>query len=114
MLDELAAELPEVFFSELNGGVNLLPDVVPSPHARGDDLYILGHYCRGGAMGRYINIYYGSMVRVHGHLDREQFRAKLREVLRHEFRHHMESLGGERGLEKEDEDFIDEYLSGQS
>ena len=43
-------------------------------------------------------------------MDREQLKVKLREVLRHEFRHHIENLAGERGLEIEDEKFINKYL----
>lgn len=110
ILDELAAELPPAFFEKLNGGINLLPDVRYSPHARNGDLFLLGSYNSGGIMGRYIEIYFGSMQRVHGHLPEEEFRQKLREVLRHEFRHHMESQAWERGLEREDAENIRRYL----
>lgn len=108
LLDELSSELPEEIFKELNGGVNLLPNLKRSPHGHG--LLVMGDYNRGGPMGRYINIYYGSMQRVHGGLDREQYKRELRKVLRHEFRHHIESLAGERALEIEDEEFIEGYL----
>lgn len=109
LLDELSSELPGEFFKELNGGINLLPDMKRSPHGHG--LVIMGDYNRGGLMGRYINIYYGSMQRVHGGLEREQYKNELRKILRHEFRHHIESLAGERGLEIEDEEFIEGYLA---
>jgi hypothetical protein len=35
-------------------------------------------------------------------------------TLKHEFRHHLESLAGERGLEIEDEQFLADYLRRQS
>ena len=44
MLEELAAELPEPFFRELNGGISLLPEAKLSPIARAEDLYIMGEY----------------------------------------------------------------------
>jgi hypothetical protein len=111
MLDELAGELPEAFYSRLNGGIMLLPDVKKSAVEGADGLYILGEYHVNGPLGRYIIIYYGSFIRVHGYLDKEAFKNRLRKTLRHEFRHHMESLAGERGLEIEDAKFINDYLN---
>jgi hypothetical protein len=35
---------------------------------------------------------------------------KVREVLRHEFRHHLEGLSGLRDLEVEDDIFLRNYL----
>lgn len=113
MLEELAAELPEPFFRELNGGISLLPEAKLSPIARAEDLYIMGEYCRSRALGRYIVIYYGSFMKLYGHLDRERLLPKLRETLRHEFRHHLESLAGEKGLELEDERQAREYLEAR-
>ena len=113
ILDELAEELPQKFYDELNGGILLLPDTKYSPYAKNNDLYILGTYKRSASMGRLIEIYYGSFEKMFGYMDREQLKVKLREVLRHEFRHHIESLAGERGLEIEDEKFINEYLGRQ-
>ena len=51
MLDEIVAELPEELFTELNGGIALLPEA--KKHEKGGDIYILGEYHRGGLMGRY-------------------------------------------------------------
>lgn len=110
ILGELAAELPEEFYEQLNGGVILLNEAKLHPESKGDDLYTLGEYYSGGAMGRYIAVYYGSFSRVYGSLNAEQIKLQLRRVLRHEFRHHLESLSGERGLEVEDEQYIAQYL----
>jgi len=110
VLDRLAEELPEIFFKELNGGIVLLPEAKESEYSRSKDLYTLGEYHRGGAMGSYIKIYYGSFTRLFGHLPDETMEKELRKTLRHEFRHHLEFLGGERGLEKEDANYIRGYL----
>lgn len=112
VLDELAEELPQEFYNELNGGILLLPEVKVSSHAKADDLYTLGEYRVSHAMGRYIVIYYGSFERVFGGREKGALREELRKTLRHEFRHHLESLSGERGLELEDEAFILKYLGG--
>ncbi len=110
ILDEIAAGLPREFYKELNGGIILLPEEKMNPASRKRDLYVLGEYHRGGSMGRYIAIYYGSFERVHGHLDRDALKQQLALTLKHEFTHHLESLAGERGLEKEDEKFLQDYL----
>ena len=109
MLEQIAAEFPEEFFEDLNGGISLLPQVKISPRAVRNDLYVLGEY-RRDVMGRYIYIYFGSFQRVHGHLSEEEFYEKLRSTVAHEFTHHLESLAGERGLEKKDEEDLWEYL----
>ena len=112
VLDELAEELPEVFYKDLNGGIVLLPEAKESEYSRQKDLYTLGEYHHGGAMGNYIKMYYGSFERLFGHLSDEQMKKELRHTLRHEFRHHIETLAGDKGLIKEDEMFIRDYLEG--
>lgn len=110
LLDEIAQELPDAFWYELNGGVSLLPQAVRSPAARADDLYILGEYRVDPALGRYINLYYGSFRRLHPHMSRGQLKRELRKTLFHEFTHHVESLAGERGLENKDAIQMEAYL----
>lgn len=111
ILDEIASELPQEFYKELNGGILLLPEMKLNPMGRNDDLYTMGEYHCGGGMGRYIVIYYGSFERVFGHLSRAGLKRELAHTLKHEFTHHLESLAGERDLEKEDERFMEDYLS---
>jgi hypothetical protein len=88
----------------------LLPQAKLHPENRENDLYALGEYYIGGPLGRYIAIYYGSFLRIHSGLSADQLKTELRKTLRHEFRHHIESLSGERGLEIEDEQYIAQYL----
>jgi predicted Zn-dependent protease with MMP-like domain len=112
MLDDIAAEFPGEFFDELNGGILLLPEAKQHKKSKDNDLFILGEYHRSLDMGRYITIYYRSFVNVYGHLDKEALMKKLRETVKHEFRHHLESLAGANDLEIIDEENIEDYLSG--
>ena len=74
-------------------------------------MYILGEYLRH--IGSFINIYYGSFIKVHGHLPAEAFEA-LFLTLRHELRHHLEYRAGERTLLADDEKRLRQYLSDKS
>ncbi len=108
MLDEIADEFPEELFHDLNGGIILLPEEKANP--AGKNLYILGEYNRGGNLGRYISIYYGSFMKLFGFLSKDQLKEKLVQVLKHEFTHHVESLAGAKDLEIKDEENIAIYL----
>ncbi len=113
IISELMDELPEAFFRELNGGV-IISGAAPVPdYAREGELYTMGQY-RVFSGVRQIVMYRGSFVRVYPHAGGDEARHILRGILRHEFRHHMESLGGVRGpssLEAEDEREKQAYLS---
>ena len=89
---ELMDELPDEFFRELSGGV-IVSEASPVPdYAKANDLYTMGLYqvCSGV---RQITMYKGSFDRVHPNADAAQAKNILRGVLRHEMRHHLESLG---------------------
>ena len=108
ILNELAEELPVEFFKHLNGGILVLPEAKDSEHT--SELCVMGEYITSPSMGRYIKIYYGSFARVYGELEEVELKSKMRGVLRHEFRHHMERLGGTDELGKEDQRFINSFL----
>ncbi|MFA5636898.1 MAG: metallopeptidase family protein [Syntrophomonadaceae bacterium] len=110
ILDEIATELPQEFYKELNGGILLLHRTKRNPIGKNNDLYVMGEYHHSSSMGRYIAIYYGSFEKLYGHLGRNALKKRLAHTLKHEFTHHLESLAGERGLEKKDEEFIRKYL----
>ena len=111
LLDDIADELPTDFYKELNGGINLLPDTRVHPESSpAADLYILGEYHNDPCgLGKYINIYYGSFISLFGFLTTLQQKQELRQILLHEFTHHLESLAGESVLEKRDLHDLEEY-----
>ena len=110
LLDEMAEEFPQEFYQDLNGGVCLLPEAKPDPDFPEGEMYILGEYCND-MMGRYINLYYGSFAALaeqEGWTE-EDWEEELWETFAHEFTHHMEGLAGERGLERKDEAFMEQF-----
>lgn len=111
MLDDLVREIPEQYFTELNGGVLLLEGEKIHPKSRESELKIMGEYVRSRTMGRVIHIYYGSFIAVYGNSSYNFMKERVRETLRHELTHHLESLAGERDLEIEDEITIHQYLN---
>lgn len=119
LLDDIVSELPEAFFRELNGGVLLLPDAVEDAQSDPDDpLFVMGEYRTGGGMGCYIAIYYGSFAAVFDGLKDEELipelTEELRTTVRHEFRHHLETLAGADDLERDDEARMDAYRHGDA
>lgn len=113
LLNEVCDELPDDFFRELHYGVQLSEEYKPSPYAENGDLVIMGEYTRS-RQGNRITIFYGSFARTCGWMSEDQLKDKLRGVVRHEFRHHMENLGGMYGrdsLEYEDKVSLHEYLA---
>ena len=104
IVSELLDELPQEFFRELSGGVVVSEALVIPDYARGGDIYTMGVYKVYSGV-RQITLFKGSFDRVYPHADEKQAKEILRGVLRHEIRHHLESLGGVRddtSLEAED------------
>ena len=113
LISELLDELPEAFFRELTGGVTVSEEAALPNYARGNDIYTLGQYQVFSGV-RQIVLYKGSFDRLYPQADAAQAKAILRGVLRHEFRHHLEFLGGihnSSSLEAEDEREKQAYLS---
>lgn len=110
MLDEIADVFPRELFNHLNGGIILKPEVKLNPAGKNQDLYILGEYHADRTLGRYITIYYGSMAIIYGHLSRPQMLESLTKTLKHEFRHHLESLAGDKSLEIKDKQYLEDYM----
>ena len=116
IISELMDELPEEFFRELSGGVIVSEALVFPDYARADDLYTLGEY-RVYSGIRQIVMFKGSFDRAYPQAGMDEARGLLRGILRHEFRHHMEYLGGihnSSSLEAEDERRKQAYLSGHT
>ena len=88
------ALLPQYVTDELTGGVLVDQNACLHPRRLEDDLYILGTYSSGGLCGKQIILYYGSFMAVMGNSGDEAIRMQIRETLRHEFRHHLETRAG--------------------
>ena len=113
IVSELMDELPDEFFRELSGGVIVSEPVAIPDYAQGNDLYTLGKYQIFSRV-RQITMFKGSFDRVYPRADVVEARRILRGVLRHEIRHHLESLGGihdASSLEAADERDKQAYLS---
>ena len=113
IVSDLMDELPEPFFRDLTGGVILSEALVIPDYARGNDLYTLGQYQVYYGV-RQIVMFKGSFDRLYPNADVAEAREILRGVLRHEFRHHIEFLGGihnSSSLEAEDERQKRDYLA---
>ncbi len=106
---ETADTFPEDFFRELNGGVMVRSECRLHPAAEDHDLFIMGEYHVNRYLGRFIVLYYGSFAQCMGYASREELQKRVRKVLLHEFRHHLESLAGECDLEIEDAVEISQY-----
>ena len=113
IVSELLDELPAAFFRELSGGVIVSEAAVIPDYARGNDLYTLGQYQVSSGM-RQIVLFKGSFDRVYPQVGAAEAKELLRGILRHEFRHHLEALGGvhnSSSLEAEDEREKRAYLA---
>ncbi len=112
IISELLDELPEAFFRNLTGGVIVSEAVMVPDYAQGNDLYTMGQYQSFSGV-RQVIIYKGSFDRVYPCASPDEARVIMRGVIRHEFRHHMEFLGGihdETSLEAEDQREKQKYL----
>lgn len=94
ILSDLAEEIPQSFYEELNGGIVVEPGYLLHPEDRNGTLYVMGQYRIDPAMGKYIIMYYGSFKRAYRHLNEDELTEEMRKVLRHEFRHHVEGRAG--------------------
>ena len=113
IISELLDELPEEFFRDLTGGVIVSRALVIPDYAHSGDLCTMGLYKVFSGV-RQIVMYKGSFDRVYPQADAEEAKTILRGILRHEFRHHLEFLGGihdASSLEAEDEREKRAYLA---
>ena len=110
LLDEMAEGFPAALFDGLNGGVNLLEEAVPDEEFPKGEMYILGEYCED-ALGRYINLYYGSFAALAEREDWDQqiWEDELYTTLSHELTHHMESRGGLHALDDRDAEELERW-----
>ena len=79
----------------------MAPERKIHPNSSGIDLVIYGEYLfEPYGLGRYIVLYYGSLIRSFGRMPMERQKLKIKEVLYHELTHHLEHMAGDKTLEK--------------
>lgn len=107
--------LPEYVHDKLNGDVLVDSSAYLHPGRVADDLYILGTYTVDPLLGKQIVIYYGSFTSTLGNAPESVYREKIRETVRHEFLHHLETNAGlsTRGtlVEEDDKRMMEYYKS---
>ena len=105
ILDDLVDALPDELLKDLTG-IYLEPDVKHNDKIPSDDYYVMGTYHRTPYLGNSISIYYGSIMAMYANVDRLTLTDKLRCVLDHELRHHVEALAGCDDLIVEDNVYV--------
>ncbi|WP_313525878.1 metallopeptidase family protein [Anaerotignum sp.] len=104
LADQIADEIPAIFYEGLNGGIQLKEEEKLHPLSREKaPVYILGLYIKDDFMGSRIELYYGSFAKVCGNFSEERLTKEIRDVMRHEFQHHVEIMCGNMDLIQEDE-----------
>ncbi|HBT47818.1 MAG TPA: hypothetical protein DEA73_08095 [Peptococcaceae bacterium] len=101
-------EIPSPLCRDLNGGFVVLPT-----QKRDGDLLVLGEYVWDDLVGRRIVLYYGSFAALLGGSPRKIWEREVRETVRHELRHHLESLAGVDDLTREDLEFLERFREGR-
>lgn len=110
MLEEIAAEFPDVFFEGLNGGIQLEEAELPDPDFPPGEMYIMGEYCHD-LLGRYIVLYYGSFVALLKDEDEEVWLDEIFATVAHEFTHHLEDTAMLHALDDADAEFLRQALA---
>ncbi len=108
LVEEMVAEIPTVFFRDLQG-VHVLEEARPEEGYV--DVWRLGEYLdpgtedflgAGEGLGRHVALYYGSFVAVADGDPAFDWEDEAWETLTHELRHHVESLAGDGRLIEQD------------
>lgn len=110
MLEEIAAQFPDAFFEELDGGIQLEEKSLPDPAFPPGEMYVMGEYCHD-LLGRYIVLYYGSFAALLAEEDEEIWLDEIFVTLAHEFTHHLEDTAMLHGLDDADAAFLQEALA---
>lgn len=108
ILNDIVDDIDPALFEGLNGGVVLIDEVKYHDEAINEDLVVLGEYRRYGVI-KQISIYYGSLESQYSHYNYDQLKNRLKELVNHELRHHVEYKAGLDDLVDEDNDFINKH-----
>ena len=109
-LEEIAAQFPEAFFEDLDGGIQLEETALTDPDFPSGEMYIMGEYVHD-LLGRYILLYYGSFAALLEEEDEEVWKDEIFATVAHEFTHHLEEDAGLHNLDDKDLEFLQEALA---
>lgn len=110
LLEEIAAQFPDAFFEELDGGIQLEEQALPDPDFPPGEMYIMGEYCHD-LLGRYIVLYYGSFAALLDGEDEQVWREEIFLTVAHEFTHHLEDTAMLHALDDADAEFLRDALA---
>lgn len=107
--DEVWAGVPPPLTRELSGGLLVSAGVqdIPGPGS----IVALGEYQVDVACRRIV-LYYGSFLRALGEARAPVWRKRIGATIRHELRHHIETLAGRADLAREDQEMIAGWRGG--
>ncbi len=108
-LEEIAAQFPDSFFEELDGGIQLEEQAHPDLDFPPGEMYIMGEYVHD-LLGRYILLYYGSFAAILGEEDEKVWKDEIFATVAHEFTHHLEETAGLHDLDDKDAEFLQQAL----
>ncbi len=108
-LEEIAAQFPEAFFEDLDGGIQLEETALTDPDFPSGEIYIMGEYVHD-LLGRYILLYYGSFAALLSDEDEACWRDEIFATVAHEFTHHLEETAGLHALDDKDMEFLRQAL----
>jgi len=107
LLVQMIDDLPQEIFEGLNGGVSLHHD---TKYGKSGLLTLGTYHFEPYGLGRYISIFYGSLMASFSHLTPEKYAEKVKGVLHHELIHHLEHLAGDKSLEIKDAENVSKML----
>ena len=90
-------EVPEPLLRDLNLGIVVADEV----KREGANTYVLGQYSVS-RMGRSVVLFYGSFRALYADKPETSWERRIRNTIKHELRHHMESLAGDEQLAREE------------
>lgn len=109
ILDDIVDSLPQELLNDLNG-IYLEPELKHNDKIPSEQYYVLGTYFQRPYLGSWIELYYGSIVKLYGFADRTTLINELTKVVKHEIRHHIETKAGCDDLIKSDDEFVAQAL----
>lgn len=110
MLDDIVDNMPDAVLDGLHG-IYLIDEIKHNPKIPSGKYYVMGEFCHDFVLGHSVNLYYGSIMAIYKTLPEQELKRKLREILQHELRHHMETLAGCDDLVRLDNAYIKNALN---